>query len=117
MQSSEPVKRAGVEIYGAAKADLGAGCPAEKGVLMPKISDMDDIKSWIAEHDGRIGAWWEAQRRWNDENDRVHREIVEMMHEGRERIRALERRVLYATGFASAAGAGVALFAKHLFGG
>jgi hypothetical protein len=83
---------------------------------VPKIESMEDVSAWVNEHDGRIGAWWEAQRDWNDANDRVHSEIIELVKQSKHhtttevnscasKVSSLERRVIYAAGFASAAGA------------
>ena len=35
------------------------------GHKLPPDAGLEEVKLWIAEHDGRIDAWWEAQHEWN----------------------------------------------------
>lgn len=69
------------------------------------VESLDDVKSelqrqalWMAEHDGRINAYWEAQHKLNDV-------VAKKFHTFGLRLDALERRVLYMAGGASALGA------------
>jgi hypothetical protein len=80
-----------------------------------RIEDLDDVKSWIAEHDGRINAWWEAQREWNTQNDASHVRIGSRLDDLRQRIESLERRVVYAAGFATAIGVTIGTLIGKLF--
>lgn len=59
-----------------------------------------DIQLWIAEHDGRINAWWEQQHRHNASVDRWRRESFERMGK-------VEKRMGWVSGFAAAVGASV----------
>ncbi len=68
------------------------------------VESLDDVKRelqrqalWIAEHDGRINAYWEAQHKLNDS-------VANKLHTFRLRLDALEKRVLYMAGVASALG-------------
>jgi len=62
-----------------------------------RIDDIDDVRAWIAEHDGRINAWWASQHEWNKQMNLHYARI-----EGR--LSAVERKIIYASGFAAAAG-------------
>lgn len=62
-----------------------------------RLEDIGDVKTWIAEHDGRINAYWEQQRALNER------------FEGRldmfaARLLALEKKVMWFAGVAAAAG-------------
>ena len=107
-------------------------------VRMPEhIDDLDDVKAWIAHHDGRIGALWDAQHEWNRKVERrldgtMTRDSYSLSMKSHDdslmrltssvaqtdrRITALERRVMWLTGFAAGAGAIVGEFLPRLFGG
>lgn len=53
---------------------------------------------WEAEHDGRINAWWEAQHDWNGK-------IEKWQHTIGARMSAIERKIMWVSGFAAAIGA------------
>lgn len=53
---------------------------------------------WEAEHDGRTNAWWDAQHTWNEKADHMHSTI-------NARLSAIERKIMWVTGFAAALGA------------
>lgn len=63
-----------------------------------RIEDLDDVKAWIAGHDGRINAWWEAQHNLN---------AVEMasLKSLERRMSTLEKRVIWVTAFGAGVGA------------
>ncbi len=65
---------------------------------MPRLETLDDVKMWIAEHDGRITAWWDQQHKWNGNMDLK----CEAMNK---RLTAVEKRVIFFSGFAAAVGA------------
>jgi len=51
----------------------------------------------MAEHDGRVNAWWEAQRQWNAS---MEHDMVEHSR----RLTALEKRIIFISGAAAAIG-------------
>lgn len=53
---------------------------------------------WASEHDGRVNAYWEAQHSRNDTDDVWKITIVA-------RVSAIERRIMWIAGVASAIGA------------
>ena len=55
---------------------------------------------WRAEHDGRINAWWEAQRVWNDK-------LEARMNTYSKRLSAVEKRMVFFAGGAAAVGSGL----------
>ena len=67
---------------------------------MPK--DIQGILFWIAEHDGRIDAWWGQQHRWNHEFEKRVRQDMTVLSD---RVSAVEKRVVFASGVAAAVGA------------
>jgi len=75
--------------------------------LRQRIEDLDDVREWIAEHDGRIDAYWKAQFKLNDRNE-------EKMGAISHRLTIVERKVWQAAGFAAAAGSIVGAFLSGL---
>lgn len=69
---------------------------AERIVSLEKRMAARD--SWAAEHDGRIGAWWEAQHAWNGKAEKMHATFTL-------RLSALERKIMWIAGFSAAIGA------------
>ncbi len=61
---------------------------------------MSDVKAWIADHDGRNDAYWEAQHSLNGKTE-------ESLDMNALRLAALEKRIVWITGFAAAVGAGI----------
>ena len=60
-----------------------------------------------ASHDGKIYAWWEAQREWNKEMDaKVYAFGV--------RLTALEKKVILMSGVAAGAGSGIGAWITSL---
>jgi len=72
---------------GAYKSELES-IDAELHVMESRIID---VQRWQAEHDGRINAWWEQQFRVNQSFEK--------------RLVAVERKVIWASGFAAGIGA------------
>ncbi len=67
----------------------------------PVPSDLQAVLLWIAEHDGRIDAWWEQQKDWN----RSFEKEVRSKQQGFElRLSAVEKRMIYVAGIASGFG-------------
>ncbi len=68
---------------------------------MPRTTDrpqnLEDVKAWIAEHDGRIDAYWKAQHRLNDRTEARFAAFGL-------RLEAVERRVLWISGAAATLG-------------
>ena len=63
-----------------------------------RLESLDDVKGWIWEHDGRIDAWWDGQRRWNERHERNERDLlIRLIH--------LERRIAWYAGAAAGLGA------------
>jgi len=67
----------------------------------------EKMNKWVAEHDGRINAWWESQRRWNKGVEKDVRDIFT-------RVRCLEHRVIFASGFIGCIGAIIGAVAVYL---
>lgn len=83
-----PITKSECELRcGAYKHEL-AGIDTELRRLEIKLVD---ISRWQAEHDGRINAWWEEQFRTNKDHS--------------ERLRSLESKVMWFSGFAAGVGA------------
>ena len=70
---------------------------------MSKIETMDDVKQWIARHDGRDDVQWTAQTSFNSDCAHDRRTL-------HSRVSALERRVMWIAGAASASGALIGSF-------
>ena len=62
-----------------------------------RIETIDDIKTWIADHDGRIDAYWEAQFKLNDKIEGKFGSLYN-------RLEALEKRVMWFAGVAAGVG-------------
>ena len=75
-----------------------------------RVDTLDDVKVWIADHDGYITAWWQQQREWND---RVDRKISSV----NTRLTSVEKRIIYVAGAASAFGSGLGYLILRLAGG
>lgn len=64
---------------------------------MPESREHPETVRWQAEHDGRINAWWEAQRAWNMKVDtKLHTLSV--------KLTALEKKIIFVSGAAAAIG-------------
>lgn len=63
-----------------------------------RIEDLDDVKTWIAEHDGRNTAYWKAQHELNDKAD-------DKLNVFDKRLMAVEKRVMWIAGVFAAVGA------------
>jgi len=73
-----------------------------------KLDTIDDIKMWIADHDGRIDAYWEAQFKLNDKTEGKFVTFGDNT-EGKFaayglRLAAVERRVMWFAGVAAGIG-------------
>jgi len=55
------------------------------------------LKLWVAEHDGRIEAWWANQHAWNEK-------IEERLCDLALRLSAVEKRMMWWAGAAAGAG-------------
>lgn len=75
------------------------------GRTQPVPQDLQAVLLWIAEHDGRIEAWWDQQHRWNLS---FEKEVRLSQRELSTRLTSVERRMIYVAGIA--AGAGSILF-------
>lgn len=62
-----------------------------------KLETVEDVILWVAEHDGRIDAYWEAQHKLNDEN-------ADRFIDDESRLTSVEKRVVWFSGFAAAVG-------------
>jgi len=99
----------------------------EATVSARRLEDLEDVKAWINEHDGRISAWWDEQRRINAHVDArcdratcSGRELTKEIHARVDtvsaRLGALERRVIWLTAVAACGGGlGGSWLAKLLF--
>jgi len=69
--------------------------------MPPQPEDMEKeleaIKLWVAEHDGRIEAWWVNQRSWNEK-------VEERLSDLTIRLSAVEKRMMWFAGAAAATG-------------
>lgn len=73
-----------------------------------RIESIEDIKIWIADHDGRIDAWWVQQHSWNKSMEGNTRSCET-------RLTALEKKVMYFSGASAAFGSVIgALIANAL---
>jgi len=68
---------------------------------MTSIEDLEAkvaaMQLWVAEHDGRIEAWWEAQREWNA---KMETQVIGLT----QRLTAVEKRMMWWAGAAAGAG-------------
>jgi hypothetical protein len=62
------------------------------------MEDIEDVKQWIAEHDGKITAFWNQQHDWNKVVDVSFRDIYG-------RINSLEKKIMWFAGAGAAIGA------------
>ena len=60
-------------------------------------TDIESIRMWIAEHDGRIEAWWVQQREWNN---RMEERMETLTH----RVSSVEKRMMWIAGAFAAIG-------------
>lgn len=67
-------------------------------IAVREIKDVEDVKLWIAEHDGRINAYWDQQRQFNAE-------VQDDMRNVFSRLNAVERRAAWMAGVGAGAGA------------
>lgn len=74
-----------------------------KAMRPEKIETLEDVRLWIADHDGRIDQLWQQQHRINDRTE--------------SRVSALERRVIFWAGAAAAAGSILGPLLGRLVGG
>ena len=71
---------------------------------MPRqFETLEDVKAWAHYHDGQITAWWHEQHTLNANNEKRFREIEN-------RVSAIEKRVIWASGVAAGIGAVVGSF-------
>jgi hypothetical protein len=63
-----------------------------------RIETIEDVRTWIAEHDGRNNAYWRQQHEWNGIADKKFSETDK-------RITAVEKRVIFWAGAAATLGA------------
>jgi hypothetical protein len=66
-----------------------------------RIETLDDVRQWIADNDGRMDAYWEAQRSFNKRIEgevKARDALIEL------RLTAVERRVIYLSGLAAGVG-------------
>ena len=75
-----------------------------------RIENLEDVQRWIAEHDGRINAWWFAQREWNDRHDTKCQDTRDKIGALNVRLTAIEKRIIYVAGVMSALGAAFGQF-------
>ncbi len=64
----------------------------------PIPTDLQTALLWIAEHEGTISTLWEEQQRLN-------KQVLDLLQVHNDRLAAIEKRVIYAAGFASGIGA------------
>lgn len=74
-----------------------------------RIETLDDLAQWAAYSEARTEAYWLAQHRWNEKQEQLN-------HETNQRLTTLEKRVVWAAGFASAIGAVGGVLIKSLWG-
>ena len=72
-----------------------------------QVDNLSDVKLWIAEHDGRINAWWVTQHRWNDKQEERIKELTAALTQ-------LRVRVMWLVGAAAIGGAVVGALATKL---
>lgn len=80
---------------------------------MPKVQDihtLDEIIVWAVDHDSYISVWWKSQHEWNPKQEKK----MELMAA---RITALEKRLVFVAGGASAIGSGLGLLLLRFLGG
>ena len=72
---------------------------------MPRVRDIKTLEQlilWAVDHESYINVWWEAQHELNPKQEKA----MEMLTH---RITALERRLVFVAGGASALGSGLGL--------
>ncbi len=75
-----------------------------------EINDIDDVKRWIADHDGRINAYWAAQFKYNEKAEkRLDGYAV--------RLTGVEKKMFWIAGFAAAVGSVGGSLAVNFLGG
>lgn len=73
-----------------------------------KIIDLDDVKTWITDHDARIDVYWENQHERNKNMDNLLTRLGD-------RMSSVEKKVMWFAGVASLLGAILGgLVASHL---
>lgn len=94
----------------------------EEPVLMSeRVETLEDVKQWIAAHDGKIDAYWEAQHKWNDDKERElkvdRKEMREALSSFARRLVGVEKKLIWmVAACASAAFGGGALSQFFPFG-
>jgi tetrahydromethanopterin S-methyltransferase subunit G len=84
--------------------------PRGHRMLTPgSLDSIEKIAAWIYEHDGRIDAWWEAQRDYNVRATETVNECQSIMRVKidniEHKIDAMQKTIYKATGAATAIGA------------
>jgi hypothetical protein len=80
---------------------------------MPRVRDIKTLEQlimWAVDHESYINVWWEAQHEWNP---KLEKSVEQLTH----RITALERRLVFVAGGASALGSGLGLLLLRLLSG
>ena len=63
-----------------------------------RVETLADVKTWIADHDGRIDAYWDAQHALNSDNEERFKALDT-------RLTSMEKRVIGFSGAAAGIGA------------
>lgn len=63
-----------------------------------RLEDLEDVKQWIAAHDGKITAYWEQQHSWNKTADHNFRDIYS-------RLTSIEKKIMWVAGMGATLGA------------
>lgn len=70
------------------------------------INTIEDIKIWIADHDGRIDAYWDEQHRWNSKME----DVIESIGL---RLTSVEKKIMWFAGASAAVGSVVGAFVAN----
>jgi len=83
--------------------------PESEDEVRGTLRNLDDVIAWVHQHDGRIDAWWEEQRRFNSntESNTSHCQMFMQaeIKEIRRDIQAMRKTLYMAMGGASMLGA------------
>lgn len=74
-----------------------------------RLESLDDVRLWIADHDGRIDQLWSSQLKWNDKIDLSFLDV-------NRRLTSLEKRVIYMAGAAAGVGSVAGAVLPYLVG-
>ena len=77
--------------------------------VINKIETIDDVKTWLAAHDGQVQTWWDAQHEQNNI-------LIKQMAEITVKLDTLRTRNIWLSGLGAGIGFLIGAFGKSILG-